>query len=119
LIEEEKMNTVLKKAFVQEILFAKKLYKEGNYIKCFEHLERAHILGQSYVIPHTRSHWWMLKVGIKTINIKEVLGQVMRILASIVFSRIWVPLGNTGGTNVSPFKPMPIPKELKKYLKSE
>ncbi|MBU2972273.1 DUF3703 domain-containing protein [Pseudoalteromonas sp. C2R02] len=113
------MNTELKKAFAQEMLFAKKLYKAGDYIKCFGHLERAHILGQSYVISHTSSHWWMLKVGIKTINIKEVLGQVMRILASIVFSRIWVPLGNTGGTNVSPFKPMPIPKELKKHLENE
>ena len=36
--------------------------------------------------------------------------------ASIVFSRIWVPLGNTGGTNVSPFKPMPIPDDLKRFL---
>lgn len=30
-------------------------------------------------------------------------------MASILFSRIWVPEGNRGGADVSPVRPMPIP----------
>jgi hypothetical protein len=110
------MKKQLKTAFKKEMSEAKKHYQNAQFQSCFYHLERAHILGQSYVFPHTISHWWMLKVGIKTRNLKEIFGQVTRIMASIIFSRIWVPLGNTGGANVSPVKPMPIPEELKKYL---
>jgi hypothetical protein len=58
----------------------------------------------------------MLKIGFKKRNFKEVLGQVTRIIASILISKIWVPLGNTGGTNVNPLKPMPIPDDLKRFL---
>lgn len=110
------MKPTLKSAFKKELSQAISLYQHGDFTQCFKHLENAHILGQSYIIPHTLSHWWMLKVGWQTTNFKEVFGQVMRILASIVFSRIWVPKGNTGGANVHPLKPMPIPEELKQYL---
>ena len=110
------MKQKLKAAFEQQMSLAKTNYQQTNYKQCFYHLERAHILGQSYIIPHTLSHWWMFKLGIKQRNIKEIVGQIPRILASVIFSRIWVPLGNTGGTNVNPLKPMPIPEDLKTYL---
>ena len=59
----------------------------------------------------------MLLVGIKTINLGEILGQLIRIPAGIVGSFInVVPRGNTGGSNVSALKPTPIPEDLKKYL---
>ncbi|MCO7189644.1 MULTISPECIES: DUF3703 domain-containing protein [unclassified Pseudoalteromonas] len=111
------MKSELKLAFQYEMAAAKKLYQQADYSKSFYHLERAHILGQSFTIPHTQSHWWMLKIGYQRSNLREVLGQVARIFASIIFSRVWVPKGNTGGTNVSPVKPMPIPDDLAKYLK--
>ena len=31
-------------------------------------------------------------------------------------SIFWVPTGNTGGANVNPFKPMPVPDDLRPYL---
>ncbi|ESP92351.1 MULTISPECIES: DUF3703 domain-containing protein [Pseudoalteromonas] len=111
------MNKELRQAFKHELITAKALYTEGDFDNCFKHLERAHILGQSYVVRHTQSHWWMLKVGFKTGDKREVFGQIMRILASIIFSRIWVPKGNTGGTNVSPFRSMPIPHDLRSLLR--
>ena len=43
----------------------------------------------------------------------ELRGQLMRIIGAAtktVFG--WVPTGNTGGANVSPFKPLPIPDDL-------
>ncbi|MGB0893786.1 MAG: DUF3703 domain-containing protein [Parashewanella sp.] len=113
------MNKALQKAFNIEMDKAISSFHSGELDTSFYHLERAHILGQSYIIPHTQSHWWMLKIGLKKRSFKEVFGQFIRILASIIFSRIWVPLGNTGGTNVNPLKPMPLPEDLKKLLNLE
>ena len=58
----------------------------------------------------------MFVFGIKNKNAKETIGQIGRILASLLFTLIWVPKGNTGGANISPIKPMPIRKELEKYF---
>ena len=43
-------------------------------------------------------------------------GQLLRILAAAFFSRIWVPIGNTGGANVPAMKPMHIPADLRAIL---
>jgi len=92
------------------------LYNLDDLDNAFKCLERAHILGQSYILPHTRSHYWMFKIGLKRSDVREIVGQVTRMIASVLFSKIWVPLGNTGGANVNPLKPMPIPKDLQKIL---
>ena len=44
---------------------------------------------------------------------EHVVGQVPRIVASILFSRLWVPRGNSGRARVSAFKPMPVPADLR------
>ncbi len=111
------MDVKLREAFDTEIKKAKAAYFNQDDSLAFHHLERAHILGQSFVIPHTTSHWWMLKIGVRTNNSQEIFGQLTRIVASLVFSKIWVPIGNTGGANVNPVKTMPVPKDLKKVLK--
>jgi hypothetical protein len=110
------MRQKLKNAYCLEMDDAIRFYELNELASAFHHLERAHILGQSYIIPHTKSHWWMLKVGFKKHNIREIFGQITRIIASVLFSKIWVPAGNTGGANVNPLKPMPIPEDLKKIL---
>ncbi|WP_028768984.1 DUF3703 domain-containing protein [Shewanella fidelis] len=111
------MHQKLKNAFDSEMQQAIAQYQQHKLEDAFYHLERAHILGQSYTLAHTRTHWWMLKVGWQQRSPKEVFGQCSRIVASVIFSKIWVPLGNTGGTNVNPLKPMPIPKDLQNSLK--
>ncbi|MGZ8374633.1 MAG: DUF3703 domain-containing protein, partial [Nitrospira sp.] len=88
----------------------------GNLQLGFSHLERAHILGQSFPIEHARSHWWMLKIGWRQRDFMEIVGQIPRILGGLLFSRIWVPIGNTGGARVPPFQPMPIPQDLQALL---
>jgi hypothetical protein len=95
---------------------AAKLYHAGNLPLAFSHLERAHILGQSFSIAHARTHWWMLRVGLQNRDVVEILGQIPRILGALLFSRIWVPIGNTGGARVPPFTPMPISHELQVLL---
>jgi len=39
-------------------------------------------------------------------------GQVPRIVAKILFSRLWVPRGNSGRARVSAFKPMPVAADI-------
>ncbi|MBS0184690.1 MAG: DUF3703 domain-containing protein [Nitrospira sp.] len=91
-------------------------YSIGNFQPAFPHLERAHILGQSFSIEHARTHWWMLKVGWRCRDFVEITGQIPRIVGSLLFSRILVPSGNTGGARVPPFKSMPIPADLQILL---
>jgi hypothetical protein len=51
-------------------------------------------------------------------DFRESIGQLSRMVAAAIFSRIWVPAGNTGRANVSAFSPMPIPEDLRKILES-
>ena len=79
-------------------------------------LERAHILTQRRPWLHARSHWLMLRAGWQQGDLREVLGQMLRIPAALLFSRIWVPVGNAGRARVSAFQPMPISEELHRLL---
>jgi hypothetical protein len=49
---------------------------------------------------------------------REVIGQSTRIVAAAVFSRIWVPIGNTGRANVSAIEPMTVPDDLRSLLEN-
>ncbi len=111
------MHAELRKSYDKEMTAAIKQYKSNNLNEAFYHLERGHILGQSFTLPHARAHWWMLKVGWKRRDPTEIAGQVARILGALLFSRIWVPVGNTGGAHVPPFKSMPIPEEFQALVK--
>lgn len=110
------MSPKLKAAFDAEMKLAKILFDRKDFSKCFYHLERAHILGQRYYIPHVINHGWMLRVGFRQRNIREIIGQLLRILGSAGSLVGWIPIGNTGGANVSPIKSMPIPSDLAQYF---
>jgi len=103
-------------AFKHEMRLAGDARKSGHLTLAFHHYERAHILGQKFTLAHISSHIGMLHVGFLRSDLREIFGQCLRILAALVFSKLWVPLGNTGGANVSALKPMPIPEDLKILL---
>jgi hypothetical protein len=107
------MEKHLSQAYANEISLALAALEHRNYPECFFHLERAHILGQRSIIKHTYAHVLMLIAGLLCRDYREVLGQVPRIVASVLFSRIWVPVGNTGRARVSAVKPMPLPDDLR------
>jgi Protein of unknown function (DUF3703) len=88
----------------------------GELESAFQCFERAHVLGQRSTRLHLRAHLAMLKLGWLRRNRREIAGQLSRIIAASLFSRIWVPDGNTGGANVSALKRLPIPEELQKIL---
>ena len=111
------MRAELRQAYDREMHAAAEHYSGNNLDKAFSHLERAHILGQSFAFAHAKAHWWMLKVGWKRRDPIEIRGHMARIIGALLFSRIWVPLGNTGGAYVHPFRSMPIPEEFRVLLK--
>lgn len=75
----------------------------------FQLLEDAHIIGQQSTYYHCLVHFRMLQFGLKTRNAKEIIGQCFRIVGAATKTIFgWVPIGNTGGVNVSPFAPMSI-----------
>lgn len=111
------MRQELKQAFESEMVAARRLYEEGRLDLAFKHLELAHVLGQRHVAPHIRSHWLMLKIGIRRRSANEVLGQAVRIFLGAVGSAIGVvPVGNTGGTDISMFKRLPIDSRIARLL---
>lgn len=116
-----KLNTTmpayLSPHFQKELIAFKKALETDQLRAAWQHLERAHILGQAYPIAHTRVHWKMLLFGLRIKSLKEVLGQLPRLLLGGVKSFVGViPTGNTGGANVPPLKSMLIPEDLNKML---
>ncbi|MCY1259267.1 hypothetical protein D9M68_171280 [compost metagenome] len=110
------MKTALRNAIDHAFLQADQALAAGDPQRAWPWLERAHILTQCMPVLHTRSHWLMLQAGWQQGDYREVLGQAMRMPAALLFSRIWVPLGNTGRARVSAFRPMPISEELRQLL---
>jgi Protein of unknown function (DUF3703) len=93
--------------------------QNGQLQACWQHYERAHIIGQRYPLQHSYVHWQMLKFGIKIKSIKEIFGQVTRLVFGGVKSFVGtVPIGNTGGANVPPLKPMEIPADIAEIFKN-
>ena len=79
----------------------------------FRHLERAHVLGQASTVQHVRAHWRMLVWSVRQGDQKELFGQLLRIFGAATKTFVGlVPEGNTGGANVSPVLPLPIPPDL-------
>lgn len=96
-----------------EILAAREAEAHGRPDVAFLHLERAHVLGQASTVEHVRAHWHMLLWSVRQRNTRECLGQLIRIFGAAISTILgFVPQGNTGGTNVHPFKSMPVPPDL-------
>ena len=96
-----------------EILAARAAESRGEQDIAFSYLERAHILGQASTVEHVRAHWHMFLWSIRQRSLREGLGQLVRIVGAAMSTAVGlVPQGNTDGTNVNPFKSMPLPPEL-------
>jgi hypothetical protein len=55
----------LKPFYEMELYNYKINYSNGNLKSAWNHLERAHIIGQKYPYSHTFGHWKMLQFGIR------------------------------------------------------
>lgn len=80
-------------------------------------LEHAHILSQQDAMQHVRVHWMMFCYAWRTREVRELVGQIPRLVLAAPAS--WLgraPLGNSGRSNVGMFMPMSIPLELREIL---
>lgn len=87
--------------------------RRGDTEAAWRALERAHILSQPLLGQHMRIHWLMLRYAIRLRDVREIFGQIMRLVlapAGALTGRI--PAGNTGRSNVSAFVSMPVPEDL-------
>lgn len=106
-------------AFAAEWAVALAARASGDWARAVRHLERAHVLGQRRTGLHVRSHIGMLALARQRRDAGEVWGQLVRTAAAALFSRLWVPEGNTGGANVSATQPMPVPADLRAILDAD
>jgi hypothetical protein len=108
-----RMNAAHHELLSRELSTARGLIRDAKYEDAFRHLERAHILGQAQVRWHIVSHWLMLTVALHRSEVSAALGQAIRMVLGALGSIIGrVPLGNTGGSDVSMFRRLPIPADL-------
>lgn len=111
------MNPIQQSAFTAELNQARRLLSKGDIEPGFRHLERAHVIGQAHVIPHVITHWLMFKVEFRRRRPVAAFGQAMRIVLGALGSAVGVvPTGNTGGSDISMFKRMPIEPELQRII---
>jgi len=101
----------------EEISLARSLERSGDHERAMRHLERAHVLGQRFIGPHVLVHWLMFRVAVARRDPGAALGQIARMVLGALGSAVGVlPIGNTGGSDVSMFRKMPIPPELARRM---
>ena len=104
--------------FTRELQQAEVALQEGRVEEGWRLLERAHILGQPRLGPHLRVHWCMLRLALRTLAPREVVGQLLRlslVVPGTVLGRL--PAGNTGRAKVSAFQPMEPEEDLQPFLR--
>lgn len=113
-----KIPVSLRKAYMEEIRQYHSAMEAGRPESAWRHLERSHIIGQSYPVEHSYSHWLMLKFGLRQQKAKEVFAQILRLLVGGWKSFIdHVPLGNTGGSDIPPMRRLPLPDDISLLLR--
>lgn len=110
--------TTLKPYFNKELRQYKNALITADLNLAWQHLERAHIIGQRYPFAHSYVHWKMLQFGFRIKNTNEIIGQLPRLLVGGVKSFVGkVPVGNPGGANVPPLQSFPIAEDIQLIFK--
>jgi len=107
----------IRPAVEAELEAARRADQLGDAAAAFECLERAHVLGQPSTRLHTRVHWLMLRWALRQRDMGEIVGQLFRTTAAAMKTAFGsLPDGNTGGTSVGAFRPMPVAPELQRLI---
>lgn len=111
------MKAKLRKHYEAELNAAKNAIVRAEWDAAFLRLERAHILGQAFVVAHVRVHWRMLRMYLARGEYRHGFGQGVRLVLGAIGSSVGrVPVGNTGGSDVRMLQPMTITAELQAML---
>ena len=91
--------------------------QRGDWDRCWRLLEDAHVLSQPWAWPHVRVHGAMFATGLIRRDVREVRGQLLRLVVAGPASAVGkYPVGNTGRATVSALQPMPIRPDLAEML---
>ncbi|MDB5955482.1 DUF3703 domain-containing protein [Ramlibacter sp.] len=89
---------------------------QGRRYTAFQHLERAHVIGQPSTVEHVRVHWRMFRHTLHNLQPGEAYGQAWR-LAATVFTPVGLaPTGTTGGADISGIRRMAIPEDVQAII---
>ena len=103
-------------AFAQHLSAGYSALYAGDLKGAYAAFERAHVLAQTHTIRHVCSHIAFLRWAISARDWREAAGQLVRIPASLLFTWLWMPRGNTGGARVGALRSMPVADELRPFL---
>lgn len=92
--------------------------RAGDLASAYAAYEYARVLSQVSTGSHIRSHFAFLRWAWRAGDRREQRGQILRLLAAITLTWLWMPKGNTGGARVHPLHVMPIPTELRSYMET-
>lgn len=85
----------------------------SEVVRAWHLLEALHVLGQTQLVPHAQSHWFMLGLAWRTRDLSELSGQLLRLLLVPLGHLLGrLPMGNTGRAAVNAFRPMPVAPDL-------
>lgn len=104
----------LRQAFDARLVAGDDALRAGRSAEAMAHYEAAHILGQAWTGPHVRGHVAMLCWALRERRVREIMGQVTRIVAAALFT--WLPRGNPGSTRVRALARGPVPDDLARLL---
>lgn len=111
------MHQIQQQAFDQAIAEARQAMAQQQWQPAMEQLKRAHVLGQLVVWPHTYTHWLMLLLEWRRRRFGAVVGQLIRMLLGVIGSAVGkVPTGNTGDSDISMFRKLPVLPELQQMM---
>lgn len=80
-------------------------------------IESAHVVGQTRFVPHLETHALMLTLALRTRDLGEAAGQVLRLLLVPLGHALGrLPLGNAGRSNISAFRPMPVRDDIARAI---
>lgn len=108
--------TARAQAFEQHLSAGYAALRVGDATRAYALFEQAHVLGQPRTGQHVRSHVAFLRWSIRFHDPGEGAGQLLRIAAASLLTRLWMPGGNTGGARMGAFERRPIPPELRQYI---
>lgn len=114
------MNPMQRQAYDLELTLARSHLRGRRTTEAMSHLERAHVLGQYEVWAHVVTHAWMLRIAVRRLALRDAIGKCVRMVLGALGSALGrVPVGNTGGSDVNMFRPMPIAPDLAALLRGE
>lgn len=101
-----------------EEVLSKEALLSGDRAKYQYHLGRVHILSQSSVGRHLKVHYLMFLYACFIFDKKEIFGQILRLIVTVPGHMLGkVPKGNTGWSSVGLTQTLPLPEDLKPFIK--